>query len=192
MKRTTELGPGRKALERGSTFAARSEGLKRTTASRQKPRPISPASPAQRAKVRGAISIVSGEGPCDPAHLWPRGMGGCDDPLCVVPLTRTEHMAFDAGALDLQPYLIAHGLWAELAHMILAHHVDPIAMLHRTTGDRYTPDQGVRVAELEAEVARLNGVIDDAALRFEAWLDTRRVPAPRQRALHILGLGGDE
>jgi hypothetical protein len=157
MKRT-RLGTGEKSLERGSTFANQGDGLERRTplrrttelgstgtGSNSRPRqlerrPISPASPEQRAKVRGAVSIVSAEGPCDPAHLWPRGMGGCDHPDCVIPLTRAEHRDFDLGFLDLLPHLIAQGCWVELAHAVLAHHVDPIALLHRTTGDRYIPD----------------------------------------------------
>lgn len=99
-------------------------------------RGISPASPAQRAKVREARSIVSLQQGCDPAHLWPRGRGGCDDPLCVVPLTRAEHEAFDRGQLDILADLIAAGCWAEMAHMVQVHHVDPLSMLHRLTGCR--------------------------------------------------------
>lgn len=71
-----------------------------------KRRPVSPASPAQRAKVKDARSIVSDREGCDPAHIVGRGIGGCDDPLCVVPLTRMEHRAYDKGELDLEPYLI--------------------------------------------------------------------------------------
>lgn len=115
--------------------------LKRSVSKRQR-KPISPASPEQRAKVQARGSIVSGHEPCDPAHLWPRGLGGCDSPLCVIPLTRAEHRAFDDGQLDVLPYLIAHGCWAELAHMVEAHHVDPIALLHRVTGERYVPEAG--------------------------------------------------
>lgn len=100
---------------------------------------FTPASAAQRAKVNGRGSIVSGQGPCDPAHLWPRSHGGCDHEDCVVPLTRQEHRAFDDGRLDLLPHLIAHGCWRELAHMVEEHHVDPIAMLQRLTGERFEP-----------------------------------------------------
>jgi hypothetical protein len=119
--------------------------LERTTPLRRsaqtKRKPVSPASPAQRDKVRARASIVSGWGPCDPAHLWPRGMGGCDHPDCVVPLTRAEHRAFDRGEIDLLPHLITAGCWDELAHMQAEHHVDPIAQLHRLTGDRYYPKE---------------------------------------------------
>jgi hypothetical protein len=147
MKRSP-LSPGAKALERGSTFASRGEGLQRRTppraASPAKPRAsFTPASPAQRAAVAGRGSIVSGETPVDAAHLTPRAWGGCDDPLCVVPLTRAEHRAFDDGRLDILPFLIAHGCWAELAHAVEAHRMDPIALLHRCTGERYVPERSV-------------------------------------------------
>lgn len=116
----------------------RSELKRRTAPARQ---PISPASPEQRFKARHAVSIVSGHAPCDPAHLWPRGMGGCDDELCVVPLTRMEHMAFDAGALDLLPWLLAHKLVPEIQHALGHANGDMIALLHRLTGDRYVPER---------------------------------------------------
>lgn len=99
------------------------------------------ASLAQRRKVADMVSIVSGQGPCDPAHLWARGRGGCDDPLCVIPLTRREHRLFDIGQLDILPSLIAAGCWAELAHAIEAHHVSPVSLLRRCTGERYVPER---------------------------------------------------
>lgn len=99
------------------------------------------ASHAQRRKIAGMASIVSGRSPCDPAHLWPRSRGGCDDPLCVVPLTRDEHRAFDQGRLDVLPSLIASGCWAELAHAIEAHHVSPLTLVRRCTGERYVPER---------------------------------------------------
>jgi len=101
------------------------------------------ASLAQRAKVDGMPSIVSGRGPCDPAHLWPQSRGGCGDPDCVVPLTREEHEAFDRGELDLLPHLVHHGCWRELAHMVLVHEVDPLSMLHRLTGEQHEPESTV-------------------------------------------------
>src|SRR5262245_34760278 len=124
VKRNGQLGPGAKSIARGSTFASRGTGLRRTSTPKPR-RAISEASPAQRAKVANAVSIVSSQGPCDPAHLWPRGRGGCDHPDCVVPLTREEHAAFDEGRLDLLPYLIdpTRGAWEELAHMIEVHQV---------------------------------------------------------------------
>jgi hypothetical protein len=137
--RRSNLKPGSKSLQRGSTFSKPRTELARS--SKRKRPSFTPASPAQRAKVRDAISIVSGEKPCDASHLTARAHGGCDDPLCVVPLTRLEHRAFDAGDLDILPYLIAHGFWAELAHAIQAHHVDPLSLIHRTTGVRWAPER---------------------------------------------------
>lgn len=151
--RRSELSPGARSLERGSTFAKPRSELKRTeltaspvTASGDSQRPalrrapISPASPAQRSKVAGRASIVSGQSPCDPAHVWPRGRGGCNSVDCVIALTRLEHQAFDNGDLDILPYLIDHGCWVEMAHAVLVHQVDPIALLQRLTGDRWMVD----------------------------------------------------
>lgn len=139
MKRSP-LNVGQRSLERGSTFTAEPKPLKRTA----KPRPrrgVSPASDAQRRKVlRMGASIVSAQGPCDPAHLWPRGRGGCDDALCVVPLTRAEHAAYDLGQLDLLPHLLSRGLVAELQHALGHAGGDLIGLLHVLTGERFTPD----------------------------------------------------
>jgi hypothetical protein len=61
---------------------------------------------AQRAAVAGRTCIVCGsERRIDPAHLIPRSLGGCDDPLCVVPACRRCHRAYDRGELDLLAYL---------------------------------------------------------------------------------------
>lgn len=100
---------------------------------------FTPASADQRAKVKGEVSITGEPGPCDPAHLTPRKHGGCDDPLCTVPLTRAEHRAFDDGKLDILPYLIAGQRWEEIGHMTSAHRMDPFAVIHRLTGQRIAP-----------------------------------------------------
>lgn len=123
---------------------------------------ISPASPGQRMKVDGVASIISAKGPCDPAHLWPRSKGGCDSADCVVPLTRSEHRAFDDGKLDLLPALIAGGFWVELGHMLTEHQVSPTRMLERLTGQRFGP-----IGPLEARVVELE-------LELEAVLTGRR------------------
>lgn len=114
--------------------------LKRTSKPAKR-RTISPASPEQRVKVRDAVSIVSAQGPCDPAHLWPRGRGGCDHADCVVPLTREEHRAFDAGELDLLPYLQTYpvGMRPEVAHALT--HCDLLALVHRLSGEHYAPER---------------------------------------------------
>lgn len=100
---------------------------------------FTPASPEQRAAVRERPSIVSGEQPCDAAHVTPRALGGCNDPLCVIPLTRQEHRAFDDGRLDVLPYMYAHGLYDEIAHAIQVHHIDLVSMLQRLTNERWAP-----------------------------------------------------
>jgi hypothetical protein len=119
--------------------------LKRRTPLERKPstlkrRPVSPASSGQRAKIRGAVSIVSGEHGTEPAHVFPRGLGGCDDPLCVVPLTRGEHREYDLGELDLLPFLIAHGLVDELAHALGHARGDLLGLASILTGVRWVPE----------------------------------------------------
>jgi hypothetical protein len=110
-----------------------------TRPSTAKRRPISVASTEQRAKRAAGSSIVSGATTgLDAAHLCPRGLGGCDDADCTVALTRAEHRAFDAGELDLLPYLVAHQCHAEIAHALGHYRCDLIALLERLTGDRWT------------------------------------------------------
>jgi hypothetical protein len=65
-------------------------------------------------------------------------MGGCDDADCTVPLTRAEHRAFDAGELDLLPFLVPFHV-AELAHALGHFRGDIIALLERLTGVRWIP-----------------------------------------------------
>lgn len=133
-------GPPRKAINRKS-------------APRSKPRAISPASKAQREKVSDGRSITGAEGPCDPAHIWPRSLGGCDDPLCVVPLLRQEHRAFDEGELDLLPFLVVHHV-PELQHALAHARGDLIALLERVTGDRWaSADEASKIAIAAAEDA---------------------------------------
>lgn len=104
-----------------------------------KRKPISVASSEQRAKRQAGVSIVSGESRgLDSAHLCPRGLGGCDDPDCTVPLTRAEHRAFDAGELDLLPYLVPAYV-DEMAHALRHYRGDLPALLERLTGTRWRP-----------------------------------------------------
>jgi hypothetical protein len=116
--------------------------------------PISEASDAQRAKVRGELSIISAKGPCDPAHLWDRRLGGCDDELCVVPLTRREHRDFEEKRLDILSALIAGGYFAELGHVLAVHRPSPTVLVERLTGEPYGPTAGL-VRELEAAQGRI-------------------------------------
>lgn len=103
-------------------------------------RPISPASTAQRLKRDLGACIVTGATTnVDPAHLCPRGKGGCDDPLCVVPLARDVHRAFDDGQVDLMPYLCSSDYTAELQHALGHYRGNLLALLQRLTGTRWVP-----------------------------------------------------
>jgi hypothetical protein len=104
--------------------------------------------PKQREKVKGLPCVGCGAEAnewtilVDPAHLWPRGKGGCDDPLCVVPLCRLPdgngcHRLFDEGRLDLLPRLIDGGYFPEIAHAIEAHQLSPLTLLERLTGSEW-------------------------------------------------------
>jgi hypothetical protein len=108
------------------------------------PRPtkgISPASKEQRAKANSEPCVVSGfvqgiTATVDPAHLVSRAQGGCDDPLCVVPLERVHHRLFDDGRLDLLPYLVKERV-PELQHALGHLNGDLISLLQRLTGRRW-------------------------------------------------------
>jgi hypothetical protein len=104
----------------------RGEPLKRKT--KPKRRAISPASPAQRAKIKDQLCVVCSAPGTTPMHLWPRGKGGCDDPLCVLPACLDCHRLYDAIKLDLLPHIVEHHL-AEIAHAQL--HTDPVSLLAR-------------------------------------------------------------
>ena len=74
----------------------------------------------------------------DPAHVWPRGKGGCDHEDCVIPACREPngdgcHRLFDEGKLELLPALIDRGYWAEMAHPIACHQVSPYTLVERLT-----------------------------------------------------------
>lgn len=120
----------RKPLKRGKGFAA---------------------SKAQREKVKGLSCVGCGRAASDfwsidAAHLTHRGVGGCQtDPLCVIPLCRLGatargcHPAFDRGELDLLPRLVDGGYFPEMAHAIEAHHLSPLTVLERLTGETWMP-----------------------------------------------------
>lgn len=75
------------------------------------------ASSVQREKVRDLACVVCCHEPSDPAHLTARAQGGCDDALCVLPLCRSCHEAFDHGFLDLESVLAMRQFAPERAHM---------------------------------------------------------------------------
>jgi hypothetical protein len=114
-----------------------------TTPTKKRRRSFTPASAAQRAALDGARSVVSGatEG-LQPAHLAARARGGCDDPLCSVPLTAPEHRLFDDGQLDLLPHLIRAGRTAEIAHALIHYDGHLVSLLTRLTGKRWAPVRG--------------------------------------------------
>lgn len=140
------MKPG-KPLTRSSPLERKRE-LKRNVTPLKRTSPpkrslgISPASKAQRAKVRDAACVVCGrdrsEARIDAAHLWPRGRGGGDCPLCVVPLCAEHHGSFDDGALSLLEHLEPR-YRAEVAHAV--EHGGLIAVLQRLTGERWAPEQ---------------------------------------------------
>lgn len=90
------------------------------------------ASPAQRKKVKDEPCIVClSPGKCDPAHVVPRSLGGCDDEACVVALCRRCHTMYDKGGLDLLPFLAAFR--REQAHAVL--HLGIAGALRRLTNE---------------------------------------------------------
>lgn len=91
------------------------------------------ASREQRAKVSGQACIICGSGPCDPAHVASKAQGGCDDALCVVPLCRPHHRAYDTGDLDLLVHLEPR-YRAELAHAL--QHLGLVGLYRRVTNTR--------------------------------------------------------
>lgn len=121
---------------------ARPSSLRKAKAPAKR-RAISPAAPEQRATVRERACIVTGDHRTDPAHLWPRSLGGCDDALCVVPLRRDVHEAYDRHELDLLPYLVAHGMYAEIAHAVMHARGDLVAVLTMLTGVQWVPSDRV-------------------------------------------------
>jgi hypothetical protein len=97
------------------------------------------ASEAQRLAVAGRACTVCGTttGRIDPAHLIPRSPGGCGDAMCVVPLCRHHHRAYDRGELDLLPYL--EPAWrTQVAHAV--GHVGLVGALRRISASRWRAD----------------------------------------------------
>jgi hypothetical protein len=125
MKRTPMR---RRAPLRAKTKLRRSKPLQRTASMA--------ATERQRAAVVGRRCVVCGvDKRIDPVHLIPRSMGGCGDPLCVVPACRRCHRAYDSGELDLLRYL--EPAWrAQLAHAV--GHVGLIGALRRISGNQHS------------------------------------------------------
>lgn len=153
--RRSPLGPGQKALERGSSFKAKPKPLNPIRDSKtDKPHRRSTLNPGrgfaasknQREKVAAMVCAVCGAEHCDPAHLAPRAMGrGCDHRDCVIALCRPHHEQFDRGELDLLPHISGAGFERELAHM-QGHYSDPLSVLIRLSGVRWVPDNTAQEA----------------------------------------------
>lgn len=102
----------RKALERKTPLRADPEATRafeqRGRASQtRKRRPVSPASPAQRSKVKLLSCLVCAGDHVHPAHLIDRSLcpTGADDPRAVVPLCPGCHRDYDEGALSILEHL---------------------------------------------------------------------------------------
>lgn len=97
--------------------------------------------PAQRLAVRDKLCLHCGREGVDPAHLWDRSRGGCDHPLCVVPLCRECHRKYDEKKLDIAAQLVnVHGgYFAQMAHVIEAHRVSPLRLLERISAIDWRP-----------------------------------------------------
>jgi hypothetical protein len=160
-KRQAEEDSGARPQRRGSTMK-RGRGFECT--------------PAQREKVKGLPCVNCGHGEdfdldttsdfrVDPAHLWPRGKGGCDDPLCVIPLCRTCHQLFDEGRLELLPKLIDKGYWVEMAHPISEHEVSPFTLTERLTFDPSPTTKGIATAAPDLPLSIPNERSSNAATR---------------------------
>lgn len=88
-----------------------------------------------------------------PMHLWPRGMGGCDDALCVLPACWECHRAYDTQTLELLPHIVKDHR-AEIAHAF--GHEHPVAVLERLTASTIAlrpltahPTTAVRAGEVD-------------------------------------------
>ena len=127
----------RRAKLRARTPLRRSTEMKRTA--RLQRTASMAATDAQRAAVAGRPCIACGsEHRVDAAHVVPRALG-CADALDVVPLCRACHRAYDAGELDLLPYL--EPAWRpQVAHAV--GHVGLIGALRRISGQRQRPTTG--------------------------------------------------
>ena len=53
----------------------------------------------------GECRICGSTANLDPAHLWPRSLGGNEDPYNICALCRDCHNAFDHREIDLGPHL---------------------------------------------------------------------------------------
>lgn len=100
--RRTPLGPGKKSLGRGSTFAKRASKLKRTrlkpvNRARQERMRLQQFGGKHRDRIVSKRCQICGRaGPSDPAHVIARGMGGVKGRWWhLIPLCREHHQQYD-------------------------------------------------------------------------------------------------
>lgn len=138
LPRPEDLAREARRMERQTAKALEAGPTRKPTVTKvaTKRRPISEASPAQRAAVAPKGCLVCGKAKVDPAHLIPRSLVADKDgdPRAVVPLCRTHHRLFDEGGLDLLPYLEAKGCRAQLAFAV--ERFGLLATVRRVTNSR--------------------------------------------------------
>ena len=98
---------------------------------------MTPASKAQREKVRDQTCIHCNTRPVDPAHLIPRSLltKGQEEPEAVIALCRSCHREYDQGQLDILPSL------ERFCRQELAYAVERFGLLRtlsRTTNRRWS------------------------------------------------------
>jgi hypothetical protein len=101
---------------------------------------ISPATPEQRAKVKGKACVrCRRAGPCQPAHLIDRSLAsvGADDSRAVIPLCPECHRAYDEESISLLEHLEPH-YREELAFAV--ERVGLLTALFRISNERWKPE----------------------------------------------------
>lgn len=121
---------------------ARGAGMQQRSTAPRRRQAVSPASPAQRAKVAELECLVTGcsRTDCHPAHLIDRSIGGDDDPRAVVPLCGSHHRAYDSEGLSLLEHL-EPTYRAELAYAVEL--VGLVRALQRITNQRWRADREI-------------------------------------------------
>lgn len=93
----------------------------------------------QRRKMKTAVCVNCRRPGVDPAHLVPKSLAAqrCHDALCVIPLCRLCHDAYDDGGLDILASL--ERWWRpELGHAVA--HIGLLPTLRQVTGTRWIPE----------------------------------------------------
>jgi hypothetical protein len=136
LERRGELQPvSRRKLEEADAAVERGEQPRRRRSSFRRKGGFTPASPAQRKKVKRQGCRITGEhgGHVHPAHVCDRGLGGCEHEDCVIGLRADYHRLYDMQKIDVLPHLTKE----EQAHLVS--HVGLISALEQSTGERWAP-----------------------------------------------------